>query len=389
MTLNRNGVDQGAIPKRLVTTKGDIIGTTANAIPARLAVGSNGDTIVADASQTSGLRYNPQNALANPIINGGFDNWQRGTSFSLTASTGTTYVSDRWATSTGANQACTISRQVTGDTTNLPNIQYALRLQRNSGQTGTSGMAISTSLETVNTIPFAGKTVTMSFYAKKGATYTPGTFNAYLITGTGTDQNRQSGGYTGENSSISAAISLTTTWQRFIVTGTIPATATEMAPYFFFDFAGTAGATDFFEITGFQIDLGTYTASSAPSFRRSGGTIQGELAACQRYYWRGGGIKLNVPFSMIATMSATLARAVVPFPVAMRVPPTSIDFSGLLIFDCFSVQTITAVVYGFASDTVGNLAADLALSVSGTAQGRPGFFYTSNSSGYLGFSAEL
>jgi hypothetical protein len=317
--------DTNAIQNAIVDAKGDLIAASANDTPARLAVGNNGETLVADSSASTGLRYNPQNALANPIINGGMDNWQRGTSFSLSASTGTTYVSDRWATGTGANQACTISRQATGDTTNLPNIQYALRFQRNSGQTGTGGLSISTSLETVNTIPFAGKTVTMSFYARKGATYSGATFTAYLITGTGTDQNRQSGGYTGESTAISAAITLTTSWVRYVVTGTIPTTATEMAPYIFFDFAGTAGATDYFDITGFQIDLGTYTASTAPAFRRSQGTIQGELAACQRYYYRQTASQAYSAFTNWASAytTAIVDSWLINFPVTMRIPQTS------------------------------------------------------------------
>jgi hypothetical protein len=326
--------DANAIQNSIVDAKGDLIAASANDTPARLAVGANGETLVADSSQTTGLRYNPQNALANPIINGGMDVWQRGTSFSLAASSGTTYVSDRWATGTGANQACTISRQATGDTTNLPNIQYALRYQRNSGQTGTGGLNITTSLETINTIPFAGKTVTMSFYARKGANYAPSTFNAYLITGTGTDQNRQSGGYTGENSSISASISLTTTWQRFVVTGTIPTTATEMAIQFFFDFTGTAGAADYFEITGFQVDLGTYTASTAPAFRRSQGTLQGELSACQRYFFKSPEMSV-VPGAATSSglirggTNASGNRWIGAFclPVTMRVNPTCVVYN--------------------------------------------------------------
>jgi hypothetical protein len=384
------------IPDAIVDAKGDLIVATAADTVARLAAGTNGDTLVADSSATTGLRYNPQNALANPIINGGMDNWQRGTSFSLAASTGTTYVADRWATGTGANQACTISRQATGDTTNLPNIQYALRFQRNSGQTGTGGMSISTSLETVNTIPFAGRTITMSFYARKGANYSPGTFSAYLITGTGTDQNRQSGGYTGDNTSITAAISLTTTWQRFVVTGTIPATATEMAPYLFFDWSGTAGAADYFDITGFQIDLGTYTASTAPAFRRSQGAIQGELAACQRYYYRS---KAPSAYSQIGVGPTPPATTSIIYmnittPVPMRGSVQSVDWGGNMgISDGVNVNTgISSIVpSGGNGGNFGSFATVAITMTSGVLTLYRPYYITDNGAGttFLGISMEL
>lgn len=257
----------------------------------------------------------------NKVINGGFDVWQRGTSFALAASTSMTYVADRWATTTFANEACTFSRQATNDTTNLPNIQYCLRFQRNSGQTGTAGMPLSNAFETVNTIPLAGQTVTMSFYARKGANYsaTSSILTSYIITGTGTDQNPVTAGYTGSNVSINTNNTLTTTWQRFTLTGTLPATTTEMAAYFAFVPTGTAGADDYFEVTGVQVELG----SSATTFARNSASYQGELAACQRYYYRlqtGTGFQLGLG----SAINTNVVETTVYFPSTMRTAP-SID----------------------------------------------------------------
>ena len=296
-----------------LTTKGDLFGYST--APARLAVGSNGETIVADSSQASGLRYNPQNALANPVINGGMDIWQRGTSVSTTAG----YTADRWYANMTVSGR-TVSRQTTSDTTNLPNIQYCARVQRDSGGTNTSLVILSQPIETINSIPFAGKVVTMSFYARAGANFSSATsaINASLLSGTGTDQNQQGAGYTGQVSVTANNLTLTTTWQRFTLTGTVGTTATELAMTFFYTPVGTAGAADYFEITGVQIDFGTYTASTAPTFRRSGGTIQGELAACQRYYQlvTGGGEAFGTFYSTTAVSINTR------FPVQMRVSPT-------------------------------------------------------------------
>jgi hypothetical protein len=232
----------------------------------------------ADTQTASGGPVSPSIAGKNAVINGGFDIWQRGTSVSIAGSS-TGYTADRWFF-TGATNASTISRQVTGDTTNLPNIQYCARVQRNSGQTGTGGMSFNQSFETVNSIPFAGKTATISFYARKGANYSPtnSALEVDFYYGTGTDQNVGTG-YTGVGA-LGNTVTLTTTWQRFTYTATLPTSVTELAAYFYWVPTGTAGTNDYFEITGVQLELG----STATPFSRAQGTIQGELAACQRYY---------------------------------------------------------------------------------------------------------
>ena len=257
-----------------------------------------------------------QAAGKNAIINGGMDIWQRGTSISIAASTGassSTFLADRWQTATGANQAITVSRQATGDTTNLPFIQYATRYQRNSGQTGTGDLRFVQSVESNNAITYAGRAVTLSFYARAGANYSATSSRLYatIISGTGTDQNVL-GTYTGSSDLIGQYATLTTTWQRFSYATTIPATATEFALYFQFTPTGTAGTNDYFEITGVQVEQG----SIATTFSRAGGTIQGELAACQRYYQTGGAT--GIGFSGNVTNGSTYYYTYV-YPVQLRV----------------------------------------------------------------------
>jgi hypothetical protein len=286
-------------------------------------VGNNGETLVADSSTSTGLRWQGSMAAGkNPIINGAFDVWQRGTSVALSNQAG--FVSDRWfGVSTPAS---TTSRQSTNDTTNLPFIQYCARVQRNSGNTSTGALYIFSPLETSNAIPYAGKTITFSFYARAGANYSPTSslLAVSLVTGTGTDQNPYTG-YTGAVSAISQNATLTTTWQRFSYSATLATNATEMYPQFVMNPIGTAGANDYFEVTGVQVEVG----SVATQFSRAGGTIQGELSACQRYYFRA---VQDAAFSQFAAGSAGSTDGFAAFlqlPVTMRVAPTAVEWSNL------------------------------------------------------------
>jgi hypothetical protein len=295
---------------------------------------ANGDVFSADDINSTNGTINllqtstlSSQAGKNGVINGGFDIWQRGTSFTATS----VYTADRWYTSTNTGQ--TITRQTTSDTTNLPFIQYCARAQRNNGTTNTNALGISQSFETVNSLPFAGRSVTLSFYARKGANLS-GTFTAVIFSGTGTDQPRNfTATYTGEATVATSSPTLTTTWARYTVTGTVAATATELSVLIYFVPSGTAGAADYFEVTGVQIELGSY----ATTFSRASGTIQGELALCQRYFCK------TFPLTTTPASAAGQAGSAFgnraygaqtavyvfywQFPVSMRATPTITTYS--------------------------------------------------------------
>jgi hypothetical protein len=379
--------DTNAIQNTIVDAKGDLIAASAADTPARLAVGSNGETLVADSSTSTGLRWQTI-VNRNNTINGAMDCWQRGTSFTSFGNT-TTYVADRYyAYRSGLASGMTISRQATGDTTNLPNIQYAMRLQRDSGNTSTAGVSLLSDWESVNSIPLAGQTVTLSFYARAGANYsaTSNAFSGTLTTGTGTDQALR-GGYTGQTGAISLTATLTTTWQRFQLSGTLAATATQIGLAFSFTPTGTAGANDYVDLTGIQVELGNV----ATKFQRNGATIQGELSACQRYYIRlnAGNTGIASTFGMGYAGSTTSARIFVPLPVPMRRTGSNyltLDYSSVRMQDDNTSYTIGTLSLPNYQDG-GNGQIVLATS-TGMTQYRPMELDTTNG-GYIGFSAEL
>jgi hypothetical protein len=382
--------DANAIQNSIVDAKGDLIAASANDTPARLAVGANGETLVADSSTSTGLRYQ-SGYNGNAIINGGFDIWQRGTSFTATA---TAYTADRW-NGFRIPAGATISRQVTGDTTNLPFIQYCARAQRNSGNTDVNVIGLFYSAETADSLRFAGRTVTLSFYARAGANFSAASSNLAVefSQGFGTDQNVIVGGFTGKTNIASGNAVLTTTWQRFTFTGTMSSTATQIGIQTYFTPVGTAGAADYYELTGVQVELG----SVPTTFKRSngsGGTIQGELAACQRYYWRNtadnaydGVVNGGIGFS------TTQAFFTMTNPVTMRSQPTSIDYS-----TTYSLYRLTEFVNEIQPTAISlDSTTDQYLSVisfttaGSLTQFRPYIVRASSTTGgaYIGISAEL
>jgi hypothetical protein len=334
----------------------------------------------ADTQDNLGGAVAPFVAGKNGFINGGFDIWQRGTS--IAGGSFKNYVADRWVQ---FRTGLTISQQLTNDTTNLPFIQYCARVQRNSGTSGVNSNLMMNSMATNDAISYAGKTVTLSFYARKGADYsaTSSGLFATIYSGTGTDQ-ALIDGYTGLVTVVTTTFSLTTTWQRFSITGIIPTTAKELACEFAFTPTGTAGANDYYEITGVQIELG----AQATPFARAGGSIGGELALCQRYYYlaASGDAKTICPG---AAFSSADNRGAVTFPVTMRTAPTLVATSGTNYyyleangaadnFNSFTIlrpSTTASVIWNFTE--------------SGSTSGVGGTFYTNNAASSVAFNAEL
>jgi hypothetical protein len=358
------------------------------ALSAKLSTSTAASTYLTQSNAAT--TYVPQTSYSvagkNAIINGGFDIWQRGTSVSQSGTGGVAanYTADRWVFGGSGGSAATISRQLTSDTTNVPHIQYCARFQRNSGNSDLSTLYFAQIFETVNSIPLAGKTVTLSFYARIGANFSSSSLSVVLGSGTGTDQAFFA--FTGTAGVVGASIVPTTTWQRFTMTGTVATNATQLRLYYSYGPTGTAGANDYFEITGVQLELG----SVATPFSRSGGDIHGELAKCQRYYWRSSNHGIYAYIAAGWVNSSTVAKIYYKLPQTMRIAPTSVEYQSLRLTDDSSysvnVASIAMSANSVTSDSVG-----LAVTVaSGLTTNQPTVLQTNNtSSGYLALSAEL
>jgi hypothetical protein len=239
---------------------------------------------------------NPINSLQaagkNNIINGGMDIWQRGTTFTATANL--TYLADRWLNTTGTT--LTVTRDT--DVPASPYFQYSMKM------VGSSDNSVSTRLESANTIPLAGQTVTLSFYAKR--TSGTGALDVRFYYPSATD-NFTTNTQIGSTSVVSASPS--SSWVRYQVSVAIGTNITTGLQVLI---NNTGASTTF--ITGVQLELGT----TATTFSRAGGTIQGELAACQRYYQKTLSKIKQVGYNTASgEMNVWFA-----FPVYMRISPS-------------------------------------------------------------------
>jgi hypothetical protein len=262
----------------------------------------------------------------NNVINGAFDIWQRGLSGSPTGET-SVYVADRWECyRDGYTPGLNISRVTSG----VPGIQFASRFQRASGNTSTAGFSVGQSFPTVESFLLIGKTVTLSFYARVGANFSSTNFSVSIATGAGTDQPFRVG-YTSRGNALSMSSALNTNWQRFSYTATISSSVNQIGILFNWTPSGTAGANDWVEITGVQLEDGAV----ATPFKRNAPSIQAELAACQRYYFRGGNAATGI-FN-----GATTARFSLPYPVEMRSQPTISAIAAPIIINPQVAETQT------------------------------------------------
>jgi len=215
----------------------------------------------------------------NLIINGAMQVAQRGTSFTGITST-IAYRMDRWQVGFGAAGS---NYSITQSTDVPDNFKYSMKWQRTASNAVTNSIWFSQAFESVNSKVVAGKTCTLSYYAKKGANYSASSsdIQVRIISGTGTDQSATSAitaGWTGYATPLSTTQVITTGWVRYTHTVTFASNVNQVSVNLASNSAGTAGADDSLFITGIQLELGE---TATPFEHRSFGD---ELARCQRYF---------------------------------------------------------------------------------------------------------
>ena len=382
--------DANAIQNAIVDAKGDLIAASAADTPARLAVGANGESLVADSSTATGLRYTSLfGANKNKIINGDFYVNQR--SFA-SGSADNSYNFDRWqANSSGGTVTTTANTFTLGA---APVAGYEGRnflTVATSGQTTSAQLTlVSQKIESVRT--FANQTVTVSFWAKANSGTPKIAAEFQQNFGTGGSPSASVNTYAGQ-------ATLSTSWARYSVSVAVPSISgktlgtnnNDLISLILWYSAGSdynartgslglQNAT--IDIWGVQVEAG----SVATAFQTASGSIGGELALCQRYYYRQKASQAYSTFGNGNAVPSGNEAQIIISAKSMRVQPTSLDYSALALFDGNAVLAVTNLIfYNTGSDAVCVLATAATLIANRPYQ----LISNNNSAAYVGFSSEL
>jgi len=382
LTIGKNISLKGSV-------KGQILAATNSDTMGFVEVGADGTTLVANSASATGMAWAGPiyTAGKNVIINGNFDYWQRGTTF--TNSGAGLYTADRFTSTINATGT---NLTVTQDSS-VPNAQsfYSTKFTQTTSASSVFEYASRHWVEGGNFAILAGKTVTLSFWYKSNRT---GIHNARIYSGY---LSGNGGDFRG-----SFNINVANTWQYITLSTSIPFGSItsisgsltgaggfvdigfKTAPVIAETISLSAG--DYFQISQVQLEAG----SVATPFSRAGGILQGELAACQRYYYRQGGLNYYLFANGATNSTTTKAIFRMQFPVPMRIIPVAIDYSGPLQIDPgggggVAVSTLTQGTFDS-----NNYAASVEANGTGFTANRPYNLAALNSTtAYIAFSAEF
>ena len=334
------------------------------------AVWNNIHTDLADALTSLRTQNNTQTpSWANLMApNGGFNVWQRGTSFSVAASS-TAYAADRWCLTTGANEASTVAAATGIDDAAGPNA--ACKVTRDAGQTGVTAMTFGYPLDSDEVSRMRGAYVSFECMAKAGADWSPasGTLTVELAVGTGSPAKRGAG-FTGETILFSETADLTAGGSAATITATsaatVPTNASQGELQFIWTPVGTAGADDSVTLDGCCLVLGEIVQSfSEIPFEIS-------LEMCKRHY------RKSFPYGTAPAYAAGRTGALTAVSAAAARVAVYVAFSPEL--------RDTPTVTTFSTDATASTWVDLTTSVSVTAYAFSSivaasgvFIYTNNS----------
>jgi hypothetical protein len=239
----------------------------------------------------------------NYLLNGAFEIWQRGTSFSADG-----YCADRWYfEETGS---CTVTQV----TTDLPTgFNYGVQAV---ASTASDSADLYQALESSVVIPLRGKTVTFSCYLKMDSNMRSqaGAFDLVVDYSTTTDARASQ---TTAIGSLTLDKSLYAAWTRASITFTVPFNAVGLMVGIEPPLTVSPTVATYF-VTGAMLELG----SVATQFRRNSPNPQAELAACQRYYYRKVSEVTSGLFAFgMVSGTATVSQFPMIHPVPMRAIP--------------------------------------------------------------------
>jgi hypothetical protein len=271
--------------------------TTSSVLATDSEVAALGYLTNSSASSIYTPLSSPITSYKNKIINGGFDIWQRGTSF--TGFGTAAYTADRWLVASNS-ATYTVTRQTSSTSEPIGSKYFA---RATATVAGTFDMNLCQPFESTVFDSLKGKNVTLSFYAKASTALTVNTF---------LNRNTSEGKvYYYEGTIINnTAFSLSTSWNRYSVTFAMPdKSVTNQGLQLSFQTAMTLN--QYYDIWGIQLEEGSVATSFEQRF------IGDELRMCQRYFY----IQNSFGYFDGNSGNSTVARGSMKYAVTMRANP--------------------------------------------------------------------
>jgi hypothetical protein len=313
----------------------------------------------------------------NAIINGGFDIWQRGSSFTGVP-TAYFFTADRWEALAWTGSTSSVSRQ-TFTPGSAPVAGYEGQFFLSYSTTDTVvGNTLLQKIEDVRTL--AGQNFTVSFWAKV-ASGTPAVA-VQLVQNFGTGGSGEVG-----TSLTEVPQDLSTSWQRFTASGTLPSVSgkTIGANSHLRLAIGVPSGNNTLDIWGVQLEAG----SVATPFKRNANSLQGELAACQRYYFRFTGPAAFSAYGQGGFGSTVNGYVSIDYPVTLRNQPSSVDFGNLAVQDLAAGSPLAVTALTLDQTSLKTASLSFVVASGGTAHRPVRILNNNNVAGFLGLSAEL
>lgn len=340
----------------------------------------------------------------NLLDNGQMQVYQRGTGTRTCAQnaaiTTTAYAADRWACSVNVASGAGILQVITSNLPTSPTFNAGMVFYRNSGALA-QPQCVMQQIPSTRVVPLQGRNVAFSVYIQGLAAMLAEstTVNAYLFTGTGTDQGfgtmtaspAITPAWTGIASSQTTAFTITSSWARYTTTWQVGSSVTEAAVALCWTptTGGTAGTTDGFRFTGAQLEQGG--AASAFDYLPYGT----ELRTAQRYYYQIDESASIFPIAPCSAVDTTHTNCIIKLPQTMRAAP-SLSFANGFASPTSTTQatlgacttlaaatTVTSTVAGVNSFLVNCTATTI------PAAGVASFLYSNNGSGVIRASADF
>lgn len=319
----------------------------------------------------------------------GVNPWQRGTSFSAISSSPATYTADRWFAGAVSAANMAVAQVATSGVSGFNN---ALCWGRTSGDAHTTAISLGQVMETLDNVRLQGQQICLSFWAQQGTGYTGGALTVQVNHSTTAGNDTAANLINATNNWLAVPTIINTTqaisssWQRYTFSGSVPINVTQLGVLLSFTPAGTAAgasaaiAGDSILIQGVQLEIGSV---ASPFEHRD---IAAELELCQRYFWQ-----LNEPangavLAVGNTVAAGNQQFFVPLPVQMRANPVCSVSAGSMRLQ-FGATSVAVV--GLAAGITHTVNAVSFVTTYSAASNTPAQLIGGAGSGYLRASADL